>query len=122
MISPCLLSTSKSPACTGECPTLCHPWYILTYQILFIRVVAVVVCRIPSVTLSPDETHFAGQSMDNSIVVYQCGDKVSYLVIPLLEHMDAMECNALLILFHYCDLSAFSYHSAVGQTVEKESV
>ena len=34
---------------------------------------------IPSVTLSPQSDYFVGQSMDNSIVVYQCGDKVKKL-------------------------------------------
>ena len=34
------------------------------------------VYSVPSVTLHPSETAFAGQSMDNSIVTYQCGEKV----------------------------------------------
>ena len=34
---------------------------------------------VPSVTVSPDQTHFVGQSMDNTVVVYQCGDKVKQL-------------------------------------------
>lgn len=31
---------------------------------------------VPAVTLHPSGTHFAGQSLDNKIVVYQCGEKV----------------------------------------------
>ena len=34
---------------------------------------------VPSITVSPDKTHFAGQSMDNTVVVYQCGEKVKQL-------------------------------------------
>ena len=34
---------------------------------------------VPSVTLSPSGDYFAGQSMDNTIVVYACGDKVKQL-------------------------------------------
>ena len=34
---------------------------------------------VPAVTVSPDQSFFAGQSLDNSIVVYQCGDKVKQL-------------------------------------------
>jgi len=34
---------------------------------------------IPSVSLHPSETAFCGQSMDNTIVVYSCGDKVRQL-------------------------------------------
>lgn len=39
---------------------------------------------IPAVTLHPQGTHFAGQSMDNKIVVYQCSDKVK---AGLAEHI-----------------------------------
>jgi pre-mRNA-processing factor 17 len=31
---------------------------------------------IPSVSVHPSHAFFAGQSMDNKIVVYSCGDKV----------------------------------------------
>jgi pre-mRNA-processing factor 17 len=34
---------------------------------------------IPSVTVHPSQTALAGQSMDNKIVVYSCGDKVRQL-------------------------------------------
>lgn len=34
---------------------------------------------VPAVTLHPSQTAFAGQSMDNTIVVYACGDRVKQL-------------------------------------------
>ena len=40
---------------------------------------------IPSVTLHPSGRFFAGQSMDNKVVVYQCGEKVSLLRKKVFE-------------------------------------
>lgn len=34
---------------------------------------------VPAVTIHPHHTHFVGQSMDNTIVTYQCGEKVKQL-------------------------------------------
>ena len=40
---------------------------------------------IPAVSLHPAGTHLAGQSMDNKIVVYSCGDKVKLLRKKVFE-------------------------------------
>ncbi len=35
---------------------------------------------IPFVTVHPDGQYFAGQSMDNTIVIYSCGEKVIFIM------------------------------------------
>jgi hypothetical protein len=72
-IFQCLSNILLMLACIGKC----------TYLIYTVLLVILIYCfyhSVPSVTLHPSGEYFVGQSMDNSLVTYQCGEKVKLLL------------------------------------------
>ena len=52
---------------------------------------------IPSVSVHPSHAFFAGQSMDNKIVVYSCGDKVRQITKKHSSAITTLDTHAKLI-------------------------